>query len=187
MEKLSAALCEKEALLQEVMSQRSAGMESSEGRRRIPSEQMNADLEVCPGCHVWPCMQPAQGLRPLTRGCWAARHRWGLCAAVWYLWHDCSRVYMSISSCRWNRSRHGHRRAVLPVSSGLGVQALRRRLAEVYTENEALKSELNAFDPDFWDEIEDLKFERQELGEKVVKYENIIRSMATQLGRIPPV
>lgn len=67
------------------------------------------------------------------------------------------------------------------------VQALRRQLSETYLENEALKSELNAFDPAFWEEIEDLKFERQTLGEKVGQYENMIRAMSTQLGRIPPV
>lgn len=44
---------------------------------------------------------------------------------------------------------------------------LRERLADVEAENADLKAELNAFDPKFFDEIEDLKHEHHMLSVKV--------------------
>lgn len=50
MEKLSAALCEKEALLQELLGQRGAPSGSRGPAARVPSEQLDAELEVrCSG------------------------------------------------------------------------------------------------------------------------------------------
>lgn len=62
------------------------------------------------------------------------------------------------------------------------MQMLQERCAEVCAENEALKNELNAFDPEFFDEIEDLKFDRQQLAQKVERYGERIVSLTTQLG-----
>jgi hypothetical protein len=68
---------------------------------------------------------------------------------------------------------------------GIVLQALRQRLAVVSTENEALKSELNAFDPEFWEELEDLKHSRHELLAKVERYMATIRSLSAQLNITP--
>ena len=61
------------------------------------------------------------------------------------------------------------------------------QLSNAFTENEALKRELNAFDPAFWNELEDLKYERQEFAEKVEAYARTIRSLSSQLGITPPL
>jgi len=48
---------------------------------------------------------------------------------------------------------------VLPVvGAAAELKAVRAQLAEAVLENQALRSELSAFDPAFWDEIEDLKY-----------------------------
>lgn len=65
------------------------------------------------------------------------------------------------------------------------MQALRQRLATVSSENEALKSELNAFDQQFWEELEDLKYNRHALAGKVERYTAIIRSLSAQLNVAP--
>ena len=65
------------------------------------------------------------------------------------------------------------------------MQAVRQRLAAVSSENEALKNELDAFDPQFWEDLEDLKFSRHELAEKVEMYTATIRSLSTQLNVDP--
>jgi predicted nuclease with TOPRIM domain len=65
------------------------------------------------------------------------------------------------------------------------MQAVRKKLAEVTVENDALRSELAAFDPEFWDEIEDLKYEKHELGDRVKRYTATIRSLSAQLNVIP--
>lgn len=62
------------------------------------------------------------------------------------------------------------------------MQILQERCAEVCAENEALKNELNAFDPAFFDEIEDMKFDRQQLAQKVERYKERIVSLTNQLG-----
>lgn len=53
------------------------------------------------------------------------------------------------------------------------------------SENEALKHELDAFDPQFWEELEDLKYSRHELAERVERYTATIRSLSTQLNIDP--
>ena len=47
----------------------------------------------------------------------------------------------------------------------------------------ALRTELSAFDPDFWEEIEDLKYERQQLADKVAQYERIAQDMRGESGQ----
>lgn len=65
------------------------------------------------------------------------------------------------------------------------MQVLREKLAAVSSENEALKRELGAFDPQFWEELEDLKYSRHELAGKVDRYAATIRSLAAQLDVAP--
>jgi hypothetical protein len=71
------------------------------------------------------------------------------------------------------------------VLTGILLQALRQRLAAVSTENEALKSELDAFDPEFWEELEDLKLSKHELSLKVERFAATIRSLSAQLNITP--
>jgi hypothetical protein len=52
------------------------------------------------------------------------------------------------------------------------LQALQAQLADALADNDALRSELAAFDPEFWKELEDLKWDRQQLAEKVAAYEH---------------
>lgn len=59
---------------------------------------------------------------------------------------------------------------------------MQQHLAEVTAENVALRQELNAFDPEFFDEIEDLKFERYQLAEQVKRYKARISGLAEQLN-----
>eukprot|EP00892_Ulva_mutabilis_P008411 jgi/Ulvmu1/5942/UM026_0064.1 len=59
--------------------------------------------------------------------------------------------------------------------------ALDKRITDVCAENEALRRELNAFDPEFFDEIEDLKFERHQLAEQVERYAARIQLLAAEL------
>jgi hypothetical protein len=65
------------------------------------------------------------------------------------------------------------------------MQSLRRRLAAVSAENAALKSELEAFDPQFWEELEDLKYDRHQLAARVDRYAATIRSLSAQLNIMP--
>eukprot|EP00803_Ostreobium_quekettii_P004079 evm.model.scf_2106.2 EVM.evm.TU.scf_2106.2 scf_2106:1553-16817(-) len=53
--------------------------------------------------------------------------------------------------------------------------ALRRRVRELEEENEFLQNELDAFDPEFFEEIEALKREHQELSEQVRRYEHLVQ------------
>jgi DNA repair exonuclease SbcCD ATPase subunit len=64
------------------------------------------------------------------------------------------------------------------------VQQLEQQLAEVTARAEALQTELNAFDPEFWDEIEDLKYERQQLAAKVAEYERILQDLPTMPAHV---
>jgi len=78
-------------------------------------------------------------------------------------------------------------REMTASSSGSAeVANLQRKLEELEAENEDLKSELNAFDPAFFEEIEDLKHEHCQLGIKVQQYERIIQDQSRQLGVSPP-
>ena len=45
-----------------------------------------------------------------------------------------------------------------------------------------MREELSAFDPAFFDEIEDLKYDHQQLQVQCLEYENIVRELSGQLG-----
>lgn len=82
----------------------------------------------------------------------------------------------------WNPPKACLSYAKLPgrFKCGCTLQALQKRLLAVCRENEALRSELNAFDPAFFDEIEDLKLERHQLAEQVQRYRSRIHDYAAQ-------
>ncbi|KAL6758104.1 hypothetical protein V8C86DRAFT_2603588 [Haematococcus lacustris] len=71
---------------------------------------------------------------------------------------------------------------VVPNSVREELSALQSQLAVVEAENQDLKAELNAFDPAFFEEIEDLKHEHFVLGNKVKEYEQTISRLHAQLG-----
>jgi chromosome segregation ATPase len=60
------------------------------------------------------------------------------------------------------------------------MQELEQQLAEATARADALQTELSAFDPDFWDEIEDLKYERQQLAAKLAEYERILQDLSAR-------
>ncbi|GAX75484.1 hypothetical protein CEUSTIGMA_g2927.t1 [Chlamydomonas eustigma] len=66
------------------------------------------------------------------------------------------------------------------------LKALRSQLAELEAENRDLKNELNAFDPAFFEEIEDMKHEHHQLSVKVQEYEDMVRELTSALGRPLP-
>lgn len=45
-----------------------------------------------------------------------------------------------------------------------------------------MREELSAFDPAFFDEIEDLKYDHSQLQIQCAEYENIVRELSGQLG-----
>lgn len=45
-----------------------------------------------------------------------------------------------------------------------------------------MREELSAFDPAFFDEIEDLKYDHHQLQVQCLEYENIVRELSGQLG-----
>ena len=49
-----------------------------------------------------------------------------------------------------------------------------------------LRTELDSFDPSFFEEVEDLKFNYQEAVKKNVEYEQQITNLLQQLGVSPP-
>ena len=53
-------------------------------------------------------------------------------------------------------------------------------------ENQDLRTELGALDPSFFEEVEDLKFERNKLNDRLTRYETILRDWAHDLGRPYP-
>lgn len=63
----------------------------------------------------------------------------------------------------------------------------RERLAEVEGENEDLRAELNAFDPAFFEELEDLKHSHHVLQQRVGEYSAIITELSHKLGVAPPL
>jgi chromosome segregation ATPase len=70
---------------------------------------------------------------------------------------------------------------------GSDLASLREQVSELAAENADLKSELNAFDPAFFEEIEDMKHEHHMLGTRVVQYEDMVRELTASLGRpLPP-
>ncbi|KAK9830546.1 hypothetical protein WJX72_012389 [[Myrmecia] bisecta] len=66
------------------------------------------------------------------------------------------------------------------------LAALRDHIAELEAENEDLRMELNAFDPAFFEEIEDLKHEHHLLQLRCTEYDTLVHSMSAQLGQVPP-
>lgn len=62
------------------------------------------------------------------------------------------------------------------------LQISKEEFANVCAENVALRKELDAFDPEFFDEIEDLKFERQQLARQVGRYKEKIQLFSSELG-----
>ena len=62
------------------------------------------------------------------------------------------------------------------------LSQLRKQLSDLEAENKDLKSELNAFDPAFFEEIEDMKHEHHQLTIKVQEYESLIRELSSALG-----
>ena len=45
-----------------------------------------------------------------------------------------------------------------------------------------MREELSAFDPAFFDEIEDLKYDHHQLQVQCTEYESIVRELSGQLG-----
>ena len=59
--------------------------------------------------------------------------------------------------------------------------ACRSQVLELESENDDLRQELSAFEPSFFEEIEDLKHEHHMLQEKCSQYEQIISNLSSQL------
>ena len=57
----------------------------------------------------------------------------------------------------------------------------RNRILQVEAENADMREELSAFDPAFFDEIEDLKYDHHQLQTQCSEYENIVRELSGQL------
>lgn len=55
-------------------------------------------------------------------------------------------------------------------------------MATIEAENADMREELSAFDPAFFDEIEDLKYDHHQLQIQCSEYENIVRELSGQLG-----
>ncbi|KAL3136227.1 hypothetical protein ABBQ32_007239 [Trebouxia sp. C0010 RCD-2024] len=62
------------------------------------------------------------------------------------------------------------------------IANLRDRIMQVEAENADMREELSAFDPAFFDEIEDLKYDHHQLQVQCLEYENIVRELSGQLG-----
>mmetsp|Transcript_17863 Transcript_17863/g.21409 ORF Transcript_17863/g.21409 Transcript_17863/m.21409 type:complete len:84 (+) Transcript_17863:1-252(+) len=60
--------------------------------------------------------------------------------------------------------------------------SMQQKLAACQSENRDLKNELNAFDPAFFDEVEDLKHSHYELTQVCDKYEGLLREYTRDLG-----
>ena len=66
------------------------------------------------------------------------------------------------------------------------MRALKEQQSELEAENRDLKNELNAFDPAFFEEIEDMKHEHHQLSLQVRQYEDMLRELTAALGRPLP-
>ena len=66
------------------------------------------------------------------------------------------------------------------------MRGLKEQLSELEAENRDLKNELNAFDPAFFEEIEDMKHEHHQLSVQVRQYEDMVRDLTASLGRPLP-
>lgn len=73
------------------------------------------------------------------------------------------------------------------TSNETELNRLKELLDELEAENADLKTELNAFDPAFFEEIEDLKHEHHQLSIKCNTQETVIRDLSRQLGVAPPL
>ena len=63
-----------------------------------------------------------------------------------------------------------------------GTQQLQSEVSRLKGENEKLKQELSAFDLDFFEEIENLKFAHAQAVRKIKMYEQQIQQLQDQLG-----
>ena len=63
----------------------------------------------------------------------------------------------------------------------LSLSVCRQQLAELQSENEDLRQELGAFEPSFFEEIEDLKHDHHILQSKCEQYEQVISNLSAQL------
>jgi hypothetical protein len=61
----------------------------------------------------------------------------------------------------------------------------RERLASAEEENAALRSELSALHPEFFELVEDLKWDHHQLRRRAAQYEGLIAGLAAELGRVP--
>jgi len=62
------------------------------------------------------------------------------------------------------------------------LSKMQRAVASLQAENRDLKNELNAFDPAFFDEIEDLKHSHALLSTACSEYEVLLRRYTAELG-----
>lgn len=62
------------------------------------------------------------------------------------------------------------------------IWCFRDKIIQVEAENADMREELSAFDPAFFDEIEDLKYDHHQLQVQCSEYENIVRELSGQLG-----
>lgn len=69
---------------------------------------------------------------------------------------------------------------------GMHFAFCRERLARAEEENKALRLELSALEPEFFEEIEDLKWDHHQLQQRAAQYEGLIAGLAAELGRAPP-
>lgn len=79
--------------------------------------------------------------------------------------------------------------AVAHTESGdtaLQLQVLKERVSSLESENDDLRAELNAFDPAFFEEIEDLKHDHYQLSQKCAAQERTIQQLRQQLA-MPPL
>ena len=63
----------------------------------------------------------------------------------------------------------------------INLLTLHWQARELDLENTDLRNELNAFDPSFFEEIEDLKHEHFQLTERCAEYERTIRKLRMEL------
>jgi len=67
-------------------------------------------------------------------------------------------------------------------TSSAEVNRLKKELKKLQDENEDLRGELNSFDPSFFDEIEDLKYNHDEMVKLVDRYENLLEKLSEKYG-----
>lgn len=99
-----------------------------------------------------------------------------------------SRLAAAITAAQRAASGAGSTGTAAPASPAAAVapqlEALRARVADLEAENEDLKTELNAFDPAFFEEIEDLKHAHYTLKASAAEQERTIRRLQEQLAAV---